>query len=93
MGQTADVPGLPADHLAVRCTPAGGERVRRAYVYAEDGRVVVIMPPGESGGFTVEGARELARAVDRYATRADLHERAATSAASAPVLRAVPDSA
>jgi hypothetical protein len=65
MGQTADVPGLPADHRAVR-VHAGrrGTGSRHAYVYAEDGRVVVIMPPGESGGFTVEGARELARALD-----------------------------
>lgn len=87
MEARSDVPGLPADHRAIRCT-AAGERVRHAVVYAEDDRIVIIMPPGESGGFTVAGARELARAIDRYATLADIHER---EAASRPPLRAVPD--
>lgn len=92
MGQTAEVPGLPADHRAVRCTAAGGDRVRQAFVYAEDDRVVIIMPPGESGGFTVDGARELARAIDRYATLANMHD-PATSPDPGRHLRAVSDTA
>jgi len=90
MGQIADpLAGLPADHRAVPCTPAAGTRTRtrEAYVYAEDDRVVVLIPPGESGAFTVEGARTFARAVDRYAT--------AVAIATDPArrLHAVPDTA
>jgi len=48
-----------------------------------------IVPPGESGSFTATTARELARAIDRCATLADLHDRAA----SAPALHAVSDPA